>query len=82
MKKTIPSAVENIFAPLISLILLVPLTIILFGPLGSILSNEIASLYMNLYGLNRMIAGAFIGFFAQAMVVFGIHWGLISNYFF
>lgn len=76
MKKVIPSAVENIFAPLISLILLVPLTIILFGPLGSILSNGIASLYMNLYGLNKLVAGAFIGIFAQAMVVFGIHWGL------
>lgn len=76
IKKIIPSAVENIFSPLISLIVLVPLTIILFGPLGSGLSNGIASVYMNLYSLNKMVAGAFIGFFAQAMVVFGIHWGL------
>lgn len=76
LKKVIPSAVENIFEPLISLLILVPLTIIVFGPIGSTLADWIASFYMYLYGLSKIVAGGFIGFFAQAMVVFGIHWGL------
>ncbi|MDF7638044.1 beta-glucoside-specific PTS transporter subunit IIABC [Lactobacillus sp. ESL0791] len=76
LKKVIPASVESIFEPLISLLILVPLTIIVFGPIGSALADWIASFYMYLYGLSKVIAGGFIGFFAQAMVVFGIHWGL------
>lgn len=76
LKKIIPDAVENIFSPLISLAIIVPLTILIFGPIGSFISNMLAALYMNLYNLNKAIAGAFIGFFAQLMVVFGVHWGL------
>lgn len=76
LKKVIPSSVESIFSPLICLFLLVPITIIIFGPLGSFLTNWIAKIYMDIYSFNRMLAGGFIGFFAQAMVVFGIHWGL------
>lgn len=76
LKKIIPSSVESIFSPLICLFVLVPITIIIFGPLGSVLTNWIAQIYMTIYGFNRMLAGGFIGFFAQAMVVFGIHWGL------
>lgn len=76
LKKVIPSSVESIFSPLICLFLLVPITIIIFGPLGSFLTDWIAKIYMDIYGFSRMLAGGFIGFFAQAMVVFGIHWGL------
>ncbi|RMC38625.1 MULTISPECIES: beta-glucoside-specific PTS transporter subunit IIABC [unclassified Lactobacillus] len=76
LKKVIPTSVESIFEPLISLLILVPLTIIVFGPIGSALADGIASFYMYLYGLSKVVAGGFIGFFAQAMVVFGIHWGL------
>lgn len=76
LKKVIPAGVENIFEPLISIAIIVPLTILIFGPIGSYLSNALANLYIYLYNLNKIVAGAFIGFFAQLMVVFGVHWGL------
>ncbi|MET1250150.1 glucose PTS transporter subunit IIA [Sporolactobacillus sp. STCC-11] len=67
---------KNFTIPLLSLLIIVPITIMVFGPLGSSLSNGIAQVYMTLYGFNKTIAGGFIGAIAQVLVVFGIHWGL------
>lgn len=87
LNKIVPGAIKNFFIPLICLMVVVPATIMAFGPLGSFLSNGIASFYTSVYSFNKIIAGAFIGAVAQILVVFGIHWGLfpiifanISNY--
>lgn len=87
LNKIVPGAIKNFFIPLICLMVIAPITIMVFGPLGSSLSNGIGSLYTTLYGMNKIVAGAFIGGIAQVLVVFGIHWGLfpiifanIANY--
>lgn len=76
LKKLLPDSIRSRIAPFFSLLIVVPITIVIFGPLGSMLSDTIANFYMSLYGFNRMIAGGFIGAIAQVLVIFGIHWGL------
>lgn len=76
LNQWLPEAIRSRTAPFFSLLVVVPITIIVFGPLGSMLSNGIAGLYMGLYGYNKIIAGGFIGAVAQVLVIFGIHWGL------
>lgn len=76
LNKIVPGAVKNFFIPLLCLMIVVPTTIIAFGPLGSFLSNSIAQFYSAIYSFNKGAAGLFIGALAQVMVVFGIHWGL------
>ena len=76
LKKLLPDSIRSRIAPFFSLLIVVPVTIIIFGPLGSMLSDGIAKFYMGLYGFNRIVAGGFIGAIAQVLVVFGIHWGL------
>lgn len=76
LAKLLPEKIRSRIAPFFSLLIVVPVTITIFGPLGSMLSNSIAGLYMNLYGFNRVLAGGFIGAIAQVLVIFGIHWGL------
>lgn len=76
LAKLLPEKIRSRIAPFFSLLIVVPVTITVFGPLGSMLSNTIAGFYMNLYGFNPMIAGGFIGAIAQVLVIFGIHWGL------
>ena len=74
--KLLPESIRSRLAPFFSLIIVVPVTIIVFGPVGSMLSEGIASVYTSMYNFNPTFAGAFIGALAQVMVVFGIHWGL------
>ena len=76
LKKLLPDSIRSRIAPFFSLLIVVPITIIIFGPLGSMLSDAIANFYMNLYDFNPIIAGGFIGAIAQILVIFGIHWGL------
>lgn len=76
LKKLLPDSIRSRIAPFFSLLIVVPITITIFGPLGSMLSNTIANFYMSLYEYNPMIAGGFIGAIAQVLVIFGIHWGL------
>ncbi|MGT2846343.1 PTS transporter subunit EIIC [Streptococcus massiliensis] len=74
--KLLPESIRSRLAPFFSLLVVVPITIIIFGPIGSTLSNVIAHIYSTIYTWNPTVAGGFIGALAQVMVVFGIHWGL------
>lgn len=76
LKKVLPDSIRSRIAPFFSLLIVVPVTIVIFGPLGSMLSDGIANFYMSLYKFNPTIAGGFIGAIAQVLVIFGIHWGL------
>mgnify|MGYP002440012720 CR=1 FL=1 len=76
LKKILPDSIRSRIAPFFSLLIVVPVTIVIFGPLGSMLSDTIANFYMSLYKFNPTIAGGFIGAIAQVLVIFGIHWGL------
>lgn len=76
LAKLLPDSIRSNIAPFFSLLIIVPVTIIVFGPLGSMLSNTIANFYMSLYKFNPTVAGGFIGAIAQVLVIFGIHWGL------
>lgn len=74
--KILPESIRSRIAPFFSLLIVVPITVIVFGPIGSALSSGIANLYSTIYNWNPTFAGGFIGALAQVMVVFGIHWGL------
>lgn len=74
--KFLPESIRSRIAPFFSLITVVPITIMIFGPIGASLSNGIATVYSTIYNWNPTVAGGFIGALAQVMVVFGVHWGL------
>nr|WP_256254489.1 PTS transporter subunit EIIC [Streptococcus sanguinis] len=76
--KFLPESIRSRIAPFFSLITVVPITIMIFGPIGASLSNGIATVYstITIYNWNPTVAGGFIGALAQVMVVFGVHWGL------
>ena len=74
--KIIPTAVHLCFVPLISLLVMVPLTAGVVGPLGVYLGNWIAWAVNALIGVNGWIAGAVVGGCWNILVVFGIHWAV------
>lgn len=74
--KILPESIRSRIAPFFSLLIVVPVTIIVFGPLGSGVSQAIGNIYSAMYDFNPILAGGFVGALAQVMVVFGVHWGL------
>ena len=76
LNKRIHEVVRPLFVPLLCLVVMVPLTILLIGPLSTIGANGIANGYNFLAENAPAVAGALIGGFWQVLVIFGIHWGV------
>lgn len=76
LKKAIPKQLQLFLNPMISLIVLVPLTVIAFGPWGNSLGNAISQCVMWLFKFNGAIAGMVVGAVYPFLVILGLHWGL------
>ena len=83
-EKILPLVVRNLLTPMFCLIIIVPLTLLVFGPVGNAIGGSIGSVYNFLYNLSPIVAGAVVGGLWQILVVFGVHWGItpvtVGNY--
>ena len=75
--KIMHDSFKKFIAPLFGLIITVPLTFAVIGPVVSFLSDSVASGIIFVYELNSVIASMILAALWQVMVVFGIHWGLV-----
>ncbi|WP_433753334.1 beta-glucoside-specific PTS transporter subunit IIABC [Paenibacillus amylolyticus] len=75
--KTLHDSVKNFVTPLFLLVIMVPLTLLVFGPFGVYVGNGIAAGLVAAFGFSPLLAGAVMGASWQLLVIFGIHWGLI-----
>lgn len=76
LNKQINVIVRPLFVPLLCMVIMVPLTILLIGPASTMGANGIANGYNFLAENVPALAGAIIGGFWQAIVIFGVHWGV------
>ncbi|MRX73974.1 PTS beta-glucoside transporter subunit EIIBCA [Bacillus lacus] len=76
LNSRIHEIVRPLFVPFLSLVLMVPLTILLIGPITTMGANGIANGYNFLAENAPAVAGAIIGGFWQVLVIFGVHWGI------
>ncbi len=75
--KVIPSVVRNFLVPFSTLLVIIPLTFIVIGPIATWAGNLIGLVFTSLYGLSPIVAGLLLGALWQVLVIFGLHWGLI-----
>lgn len=68
---------KKFISPLCGLIITVPLTFIIIGPIATFLSSAIADGIMVIYQLNSVIASMILAAIWQILVIFGIHWGMV-----
>lgn len=68
---------KRFIAPLVGLLITLPLTFAVIGPVVTFLSDIIADGIVYIYQLNSVIASMILAAFWQVMVIFGIHWGLV-----
>lgn len=73
----IPAAVKNFVTPTLCLLITVPLTLWIIGPITTALANGLADGYQWIFSLSPLIAGAFVGAMWQVLVIFGVHWTFV-----
>lgn len=82
--KYLPIVVRNLFSPMFTIAIMVPLTLLAFGPIGNTVGGAIGGAYNYLYGLSPVIAGIIVGGLWEVLVIFGVHWGItpvtVGNY--
>ncbi|UFT99246.1 beta-glucoside-specific PTS transporter subunit IIABC [Radiobacillus kanasensis] len=76
-RKTIPDVVKTFLVPFLTLLVVVPITFIVIGPIATWAGSLIGAGTIWVYDLSPIIAGAILGAFWQVFVIFGLHWGLI-----
>ncbi|MFT0848419.1 beta-glucoside-specific PTS transporter subunit IIABC [Actinomycetaceae bacterium L2_0104] len=84
LKKFLHGAAANLLIPFISAVVMVPLTLLIIGPISAAGADGIASGYNWLVEVAPAVAAAIIGGFWQVAVIFGVHWGItpvvLSNF--
>ncbi|OPX46613.1 beta-glucoside-specific PTS transporter subunit IIABC [Clostridium thermobutyricum] len=76
-KKIIPDVVKTFLVPLFTLIVIVPLTFIVIGPITTWASQLIGEGTLAVYEFSPIVAGLLLGGLWQVLVIFGLHWGFI-----
>lgn len=76
-KKIIPDVVKNFLLPFCTLLVIVPLTFIVIGPVATWAGQILGAITVGMYNLSPIVTGLFLGAFWQVFVIFGLHWGLI-----
>ncbi|EUJ17428.1 beta-glucoside-specific PTS transporter subunit IIABC [Listeria aquatica] len=77
MKKIIPDVVKTFLVPFFTLLIVVPLTFLIIGPIATWAGQLLGAATIWVYNLSPIIAGLLLGGFWQVFVIFGLHWGLI-----
>ncbi|WP_025022859.1 beta-glucoside-specific PTS transporter subunit IIABC [Ligilactobacillus hayakitensis] len=78
VKKVIPTVVQTFLVPFITLIIVVPVTFLVIGPIATWLGNGLAALTQAIYNFSPVLAGLVMGALWQVFVIFGIHWGFVA----
>ncbi len=75
LKKYIPEILKMFAVPMIELMVMVPATFLVIGPVMDKFGTLLASGYTAIVGINPVIAGGILGLLWPAVIIFGLHWG-------
>ena len=75
LKEHLPAVVRTFILPLITLVITVPITFIVIGPLATWLSLALSSFSQVLFQASPILFGLFLGGFWQIFIMFGVHSG-------
>ena len=78
--KFVPDLVKFFFVPMLTLLVALPITFIVIGPIATFGSTIISEFVFAVRDFSPLIAGAIVGFTWQILVIFEMHWGFIPVY--
>jgi len=76
-KKIVPDVVKTFVVPFLTIIVMVPLTFLVIGPVATWAGTLLGAATLWIYKLSPVVAGLILGGFWQIFVIFGLHWGLV-----
>jgi len=76
LKKYIPDTIQLFAVPMISILVMVPLTALAFGPFSQFFSGLIASGLLWLLDFSSLLTGMVMAAAWPFLVVLGVHWGI------
>lgn len=77
LKKFIPKNIELFALSFVALLIMVPLTIIVIGPIGVYLADAVGNIVNFLSIKNGLLTGAVIGAGWTFLVMLGVQWGVV-----
>lgn len=77
LNKVIPQMFKGMLVPLLSLVIIVPATFLLIGPVTDAGGQILAKGYSGLLAINPIIAGGAIALVWPMVVLMGMHWGFV-----
>lgn len=77
LKTYLPKALQFTFVPLISIFVMVPLSLMVIGPIGALLANAIAHVYNLLINGNIIVFSTVFGALFIFVIMFGLHWVIL-----
>lgn len=78
--RIVPELVKFFFVPMLTLLITLPITLLLLGPVATFGSTLISEFTLTIHGFSPLVAGAIVGLTWQILVIFGMHWGFIPVY--
>lgn len=84
VEKKLPEVIRPIGTPFLCAIIIVPLTILVIGPVSAAASGFLADVFNTMFKAIPWLACGIMGGIWQCLVIFGVHWGIapisLNNY--
>lgn len=73
----IPDSLKIFLVPMLALLIMVPLTATVVGPIGVFIAQSLGSIIEYLNQTSSLLMGGIIGGTWTFLVMFGVHWGIV-----
>ena len=77
MRKITPDVIKMFAVPFVTILITVPLTFFVVGPVANTASEWLGIGFQSIYGFSPIVYGLILGVSWQILVMFGLHWGLV-----
>lgn len=78
LKKYTPDTIQLFFVPLVGILVMVPLSAIIFGPFAQYISSGIGIAITFSLSKSSIITGILIACIWPILVILGVHWGVVT----
>lgn len=77
IKKITPDVVKLFIVPFVTILITVPLTFLLVGPIANMVADGLSAIFKVIMDFSPLLYGLVLGVAWQVMVMFGLHWAVV-----
>ncbi|WP_400243829.1 beta-glucoside-specific PTS transporter subunit IIABC [Niallia sp. JL1B1071] len=78
LKKKIPAVMAFTLVPFLTILITIPISLLVIGPITNMLSELISNSVSSLYGVSTIFTSFIVALIYQPLVILGLHWPLIT----